>query len=260
MSYALKLAVIGLITIPAALLTILLGLFDPDGKHVYGISRFWARMILKVSGVSLKVTGLSQLDPDQQYVFMVNHQSNIDIPVLVRSLPAFQLRWIAKKELLWVPLFGWAMWASKHIIVDRADRFDALGSLKTAKQRMQSGISVVVFPEGTRSRDGALLPFKRGGFLLAVKTQTPIVPITINGSGRVLSKGDWRIRRGEIEVTISKPLSVENYRPGSLRALSALARGIIEKNLRRPSEPMRNPSGRMQPIVAGKQFIEKRSV
>ena len=162
----------------------------------------------------------------------MNHQSNIDIPVLIQSLPAFQLRWIAKKELLWVPLFGWAMWASKHIAVDRSNRFHALEGLKRARKHMKAGISLVVFPEGTRSTDGKLLPFKRGGFLLAAKTQTPIVPVTINGSGPILPKGDWRIRGGQIEVRVGEPLFIENYRPGSLRGLSARVQELIGKNLR----------------------------
>lgn len=236
MVYGLKLLVIGAVTMPAALLTTVLGLFDPYGKHVYGISRFWTWVILKVGGVRVRAKGLNRIDPNQQYLFMVNHQSNIDIPVLMHSLPAFQLRWLAKKELLWVPLFGWAMWAGKHIIVDRSDRFNALSSLKKAKQRMKGGISLVVFPEGRRSSDEKLLPFKRGGFLLAIKTQTSIVPVTINGSGTVLPKGDWRIRRGTIEVIIGEPLAVESYRPATLRALSAQVQELIRKNLRTSPE------------------------
>ena len=236
MLYGLKLLVICMITVPAALLTILFGLFDPYGKHVHRITRLWTRLILKISGVAVKVNGLTQLDPKQQYVFMVNHQSHIDIPVLVQSLPAFQLRWIAKRELLWVPFFGWAMWAAKHITVNRSDRFDASGSLKKAKQRMKAGISLVIFPEGTRSSDGNLLPFKRGGLLLAVKTQTPIVPVTISGSSAILPKGDWRIRGGQIEVTVGTPVSVENYRPGALRVLSVHVQELIENNLQTASE------------------------
>lgn len=239
MAYSLKLALIFLITFPTALLTILLGLFDPHGKHVYGLSRLWTWMILKISGVSLKIQGQHHIDPSRQYIFMANHQSNIDIPVLVQSLTGFQLRWIAKKELLWVPLFGWAIWAAKHIIVDRSNRTGALSSLKKAKERIEGGISVVVFPEGTRSQDGAFLPFKKGGFLLAVKTQTPIVPVTINGSGAILPKRDWRIRGGQIEVIIGEPVAVEKYRAGNLRNLSAHVRELMENHLRQSFQPLR---------------------
>jgi 1-acyl-sn-glycerol-3-phosphate acyltransferase len=194
-------------------------------------------LILRIAGISLKIQGLENLDPGQQYIFVVNHQSNIDIPVLVQTLAQFQLRWIAKKELLWVPLFGWAMWATKHITVDRSNRADALKSLERAKQRIAAGISVVVFPEGTRSRDGKLLRFKKGGFLLALQTGKNIVPITINGSGRILPSGDWRLRSGTIEVIVEKPIVTATYRVGNLQLLSDQVRHTIAGHLR-PMEAM----------------------
>lgn len=228
MLYSLKLALIILITLPAAFFTILFGFLDRHGKRVYTISRCWTWTILKIGGIDLNVQGLSHLDPRRPYIFMANHQSNIDIPVLVQSLTGFQLRWLAKKELLWVPLFGWALWAARHIIVDRTKGTGALRSLIRAKERIENGISVVVFPEGTRSEDGKLLPFKRGGFLLAVKARTPIVPVTIAGSGAVLRKRDWRVNNGGVRVTIGRPVSVENYRSGDLRALAAQVRELME--------------------------------
>jgi 1-acyl-sn-glycerol-3-phosphate acyltransferase len=260
MLYGLKLLVVCVITVPAALLTILFGLFDPYGKHVHRITQLWSWIILTVGGVAVKVNGLSQLDSKKQYVFMVNHQSHIDIPVLVRSLSAFQLRWIAKRELLWVPFFGWAMWAAKHITVNRSDRFDALGSLKKAKERMKSGISLVFFPEGTRSSDGNLLPFKRGGLLLAVKTQTSIVPVTISGSSAILPKGDWRIRGGRIEVTVGAPVCVENYRPGTLRALSVRVQEFIADNLQTVSQLRIPKSGEKRSMAAARPPMEKRII
>jgi 1-acyl-sn-glycerol-3-phosphate acyltransferase len=231
MLYFLKLALFGMFTVPAALVVLLLGLFDPHGKHVYGIGRFWAWLILTLGGVAIRVHGLDRLDTRQPYLFVVNHQSNVDIPVLLQSLRGFQLRWIAKKELLWVPFLGWAMWAGKHIAVDRADSAGALGSLKTAARRMANGISVVVFPEGTRSMDGRLLPFKRGGFLLAAKTSTPVVPVTLRGTQKILPKGAWRLRPGIVDVHVSDPIQMTDYRPGSLRSLADQVQGIIEKNL-----------------------------
>jgi 1-acyl-sn-glycerol-3-phosphate acyltransferase len=259
MFYGLKLLVIFVVTVPAALLIILLGPFDRNGKHVQRITSLWTRMILKVAGVVLNVKGLSQIDPKRQYVFMVNHQSNIDIPVLIQSLPALRLRWIAKKELLWVPFFGWAMWAAKHITVNRTDRFDALGTLKKAKERMKDGVSLAIFPEGTRNGGtGGLLPFKRGGFLLAAKTGTPIVPVTINGSGAILPKGDWRIRGGQIEVVIGAPVSVENYRPGTLRALSTHIRELMGKNLQTASQLRPPKPENQQPATTVRSSLEKK--
>jgi 1-acyl-sn-glycerol-3-phosphate acyltransferase len=175
--------------------------------------------------------------------------------VLVQSLPEIQLRWIAKKELLWVPFFGWAMWAGKHIIVDRGDSTGALGSLKKAAARIASGISVVVFPEGTRSPDGRLLPFKRGGFLLAAKTGVSIVPLTINGSGRILPKGDWRLRSGIVEVHVSDPIPMTEHRHGSLRALSTEVRRIVEKNLTLNSSAASNLDGRVKNDLTAKNVV-----
>lgn len=249
MFYFFRLTLVLVITIVLATVIILLGLFDPHGKRVYLINQFWTWLILRIAGISLKIRGLENIDPGQQYIFMVNHQSNIDIPVVVQSLANFQLRWIAKKELLWVPLFGWAMWATKHITVDRSDRTDAVKSLERAKQRIAAGISVVVFPEGTRSRDGKLSRFKKGGFLLAVQTGKNIVPITINGSGKVLPSGDWRLRPGTIEVIVEKPIMTSAHRIGNLRLLSDQVRQAIAAHLRlvgnfaaRDGEPMITPS------------------
>jgi 1-acyl-sn-glycerol-3-phosphate acyltransferase len=232
MLYLLKLTVIALVTVPLAALTIVLGLLDPHGKHVYRINQLWSWVILRIAGISVKIAGLNHIDPNQKYVFMVNHQSNIDIPVLINSLHQFQLRWIAKKELLWVPFFGWAMWATKHITIDRTNPLGAVKTLQRAKERIAAGISVVVFPEGTRSRDGKLLRFKKGGFRLAVQTGTAIVPVTINGSGALLPSGAWRLQPGTIEVTLGQSITVEGYQPGNLRLLSEQVRERIAEHLR----------------------------
>ena len=237
MRYCLKLLLIGLLTLPVTLTILLLAPFDRQGKLAYGISRFWAWGILKIGGIRLKVQGLDRLDPSRPYIFMANHQSNIDIPVLVQGLPKFQLRWIAKKELVFIPFFGWAMWSSGQIVVDRSNRAEAMASLRRAKEKIAGGISVVIFPEGTRSADGRLLPFKRGGFLLAVKAKTAIVPITISGSSTLLPRGDWRLRGGEVEVIVSEPIDIERDHATNLTALLNRVRGIIESQHRQHVAP-----------------------
>lgn len=230
MPYSLKLFLIGLVTLPSGLLIVSLAPFDRKGKLVDCVSRWWTRAVLRIAGVRLKVQGLDRLDPARQYIFMANHQSNIDIPVLMQSLAGFQLRWLAKKELLCVPIFGWALWASSQIIVDRSNRSKAVASLRRAKEVMARGISIVVFPEGTRSLRGELLPFKRGGIVLALRTRTQIVPVTINGSGAILPRGDWRVRRGEIEVIIGEPVPVDQYRSGNISSLLSHVRKVIESH------------------------------
>ena len=232
MFYLFQLSLLFLVTILLAIIIILLGVFDSNGKRVYRINQIWTWLVLCIGGISLKVRGLENIDPAEQYIFMVNHQSNIDIPVLVQGLAKFQLRWIAKKELLRVPLFGWAMWATKHITVDRSDPLDAVKSLKRAQQQMAAGISIVIFPEGTRSRDGKLSRFKKGGFLLALQTGKNIVPITINGSRAILPSGAWRLHSGQIELIVEKPILIANYRAGNLRLVSDQVRQVITSHLR----------------------------
>jgi 1-acyl-sn-glycerol-3-phosphate acyltransferase len=232
MFYPFQFSVIALVTVLLAILTILCGLFEANGKRAYRINQFWTWLVLRVAGISLTVKGLENIDPQRQYIFIVNHQSNLDIPVLVQALPRFQLRWIAKRELLRVPFFGWAMWATKHVTVDRSDSQDAMKSLVRAKELLAAGISLVIFPEGTRSRDGHLQNFKKGGFLLAVQTHTSIVPVTVIGSASLLPIGSWRPQPGSIEVVVEQPVAVEGFRPGTLRLLSNQVRDKIAAHLR----------------------------
>ena len=250
MLYCLKLLLVGLVTLPSSVLILLVAPVDPKGKLAYAIGRFWAWAILKVGGIRLRVQGLDRLDSGRHYIFIANHQSNIDIPVLVQSLPKFQLRWIAKQELVYIPFFGWALWASKHIVVDRSNRAKAMASLRKAEERIIKGISVIFFPEGTRGADGQLLPFKRGGFLLAVKTKTPIVPVTINGSWIVLPRGDWRLRSGEIEVIVSEPIYLEQQHAKDVTMLVNQVRAIIESNSHGPIRAASESSDRAQAVKA----------
>jgi 1-acyl-sn-glycerol-3-phosphate acyltransferase len=230
--YSLKLILIALFSLPLGALIASLAVFDRKGKLAYRLSRLWTWLVLKTGGVGLKIRGLDRLDSRQSYIFMANHQSNIDIPVLVQSFPQFQLRWIAKRELVYVPVFGWALWSSRHILVARGDPAEARATLRKAKKKLEEGASIILFPEGTRSRSGELLPFKRGGFLLALRTKAPVVPVTVNGSARILPRGDWRIRSGEVEVVVGEPISLERYRMADLNRLVTQVRNCVESNLR----------------------------
>lgn len=242
MIYCLKLLFIGLITLPLTLVIILVGPFDPSGRLAYAVGRLWAWMILKTGNIRLKVRGLDRLEPGRPYVFIANHQSNLDIPVLVQGLENFQLRWIAKKQLAYVPFFGWALRASRHILVDRIDRGSATASFRKAKEKIAGGDSVVIFPEGTRSSGGHVLPFKRGGFLLAVQTKTPIVPVTINGSWTILPRGDWRVKAGEIEVIVDEPIPPGRYNGKNVSTLVNRVHDMIESHLRGRVRPYANNS------------------
>ena len=258
MLYFIQLSFFALLTIFLSLITIACGIFETHGQKAYRINQFWTWTILRVIGIRLRIDGLEKIDPQRQYVFVVNHQSNIDIPVLVQALAQFQLRWIAKKELLHVPFFGWAMWATKHVTIDRSDPQDAVKSLTRAKERLGAGISLVIYPEGTRSRDGRLQRFKKGGFLLAVQANTPIVPVTVSGSAQVLPIGAWRLRPGTIDITIDEPVPVEGFRPGNLRLLVNRVHATIDARLRAPER--RNAHDEIiEDSVIGRKPMEKPS-
>jgi 1-acyl-sn-glycerol-3-phosphate acyltransferase len=169
--------------------------------------RFWAKGNLFACGVKVDVRGREQLDPRQAYVFMANHQSMFDIVALMVSLEAFQLRWVAKHELRKVPLFGLCMARTHQILVDRQSRTQAVATIRKVKALLQAGISVLFFPEGTRSQDGRLLPFKPGGFAVAVETGSPVVPVTINGGRDILPSGSWKIRSGRMNVVFGQPIA-----------------------------------------------------
>lgn len=234
--YTLKLALILCLSLLESIPIIIVGLADPWGRRVYPLFRFWSWCVLKAGGVTVRVRRSGDLDPSRAYVFMANHQSNIDVPVLVQALAPIQLRWMAKRELLRVPFFGWALWASKHVLVRRVRSKDMVAAMDSACDKLGRGISVVVFPEGTRSTDGELLPFKRGGFRLAEKAGVPIVPITVSGSGALLPRGEWRLRSGAVDVHIGEALAAEG-RDDRSRGEIERVREVIAAHLSARGEP-----------------------
>lgn len=190
-----------LATIIFGLTAMLTGFFSKTGNVPHQVARLWARTILFVSRVKLSVRGLDQLNPEQPYIFMANHQSNYDIPALFVGLPV-QFRWLAKAELFKIPIFGQGMRGCGYISIDRSNRESAFSSIQEAADRIKSGASVMIFPEGTRSHDGVLLPFKKGGFVLAQGAGVPIVPVVIRGSRAIMAKKKMRIKAGEISIEI----------------------------------------------------------
>lgn len=191
-------------TVASILYGLALSLISADRLHTF--ARWWGRGCLFLAGVTLKVEGTEHLPRHGAVVFMANHQSNFDIPALFAGLPV-QFRWIAKIELFRIPLFGLVMHRTGYIPVDRSDRKKSLESLKEGARRIANGTSVVIFPEGTRSDDGNLLPFKKGGFTLAEQAGVPIVPVAIVGSGRIMAKHRRIITPGTIRVIIFPPLT-----------------------------------------------------
>lgn len=188
---------------------LLLSSLDPYAQRSARLIRFWAKGNLWACGVKVRVHGRERLDPHKAYLFMSNHQSQFDILALMSVLDAFQLRWVAKRELRKVPVLGLCMQRTHQILVDRESRAQAVATIRRVKELLHAGISVLFFPEGTRSKDGQLLPFKPGGFAVAVETGVPVVPVTINGSRAIMPSGDWKVRAGEIEVILSEPIQLD---------------------------------------------------
>lgn len=200
-----------------SVLSILASLIPPRGRWVYYTARLWARGALVASGVRLRIEHEAPLDRRGRYVFVANHQSLFDIPALLAASPG-QVRFLAKASLFRIPIFGWAMAAGGFVPVDRGDRDRARGSFSQAIERLdRDGVSVLLFPEETRSPDGRLLPFRRGGFLLALKTGRPIVPVGVEGSFAVQPRHSFAIRPRPITVRYGAPLDLASE---SVRHLS----------------------------------------
>ena len=173
------------------------------------IGRLWGRILLFAAGVKVRVDGLKNIDPDQAYVFAANHQSQFDIFVLLAYLP-IQFRWLAKKELFRIPFLGVGMKGAGYIPIDRSNRKEAFKSIDLAAARVREGTSVVIFPEGTRTVDGTLQSFKKGGFHLAIKSKRPIVPVSLSGTFAILPKKGFRIRPQTVLIYLGDPVPTED--------------------------------------------------
>jgi 1-acyl-sn-glycerol-3-phosphate acyltransferase len=213
-------------TLVLATLAIIISFFSRTGNSVHLIARIWGRGILFVSRIKVSVQGLANVDPSRSYIYMSNHQSNFDIPVLLAHLP-IQFRWLAKAELFKIPIFSRAMRGAGYVRIDRFNRESAIESLKQAAAKMKDGVSVMIFPEGTRSRDGNIRPFKKGGFVMAVDTGIPIVPVILQGTWPIMAKSSWRINTGEVSLLIEKPIDTTGYTRETKDELIETVRSVI---------------------------------
>ncbi len=214
---------IGLHTLIFCSLALPLMLFDRTGGMIHRLIAVpWARIIVRVCGVRVDVQGLENLDAGVPRIYLTNHQSFFDIFAVLAYLPV-DFKFLLKEELMRIPVLGFTMRRARYIAIDRSNPRKAVQSMNEAAERINAGASVVVFPEGTRSEDGRLQPFKRGGFLLALKSGCELVPVTIEGSNRVAPKGSLRIRPGRISLTVGKPISLTGYSKKNLDELMARA-------------------------------------
>ncbi|WP_461209199.1 lysophospholipid acyltransferase family protein [Desulfocurvus sp. DL9XJH121] len=173
--------------------------------------RTWAGILCRATGAPLAVD-LSALDPDRNYVFMANHQSQLDIPLLNHVLGSRKVGFVAKQSLFDIPLFGRASVAAGHIPIDRSNGRRAMKSIDAAAESAKNGAGVIIFPEGTRSEDlSKIHEFKVGGMLIALKSGLPVAPVVVTGTGFVLRKRCLRIRRAPIRVRALPPLETSGY-------------------------------------------------
>ena len=193
-------------------LAIVLGFIDKKGKLIsFGI-RCWSKILIFFSGVKIKIIGLENLKKDKNYIFASNHESNFDIPLIFSSIN-LHLVSIAKKELKKIPIFGWAMKSGQHIFIDRFNKIEALKSLKLAKNSIiKNPRSIIIFPEGTRSFDGKIKQFKKGGLSIAFDLEMDVVPIAVCGTRNVLKRGSIFIKPCPIQLRIGKPVNINQWK------------------------------------------------
>ncbi|MDL1969719.1 MAG: 1-acyl-sn-glycerol-3-phosphate acyltransferase [Candidatus Desulfofervidaceae bacterium] len=220
-------AVISCILYPPTLIASLLPWTKRHVPHLF--ARVWSKAILWVSGVKVTLIGLENIDPQKPYVFAANHQSQYDIFTLMGYLPV-QFKWMAKKSLFYIPIVGWGMKACGSIPIDRENVKEAYKALLKAIEKIKQGYSIVVFPEGTRSRDGRIGPFKSGGIVLALRAGVPIVPVTIIGTRHILPKGGMRVQPGKVIIVVDKPIEVAGYTERDKNRLANLLRAIVVEN------------------------------
>ncbi len=222
---------ISLYTIVLGTISVLSTIVDRSGDFGHRCARAWSWLILKTTGVAVSVEGLERLDPKRSYVFAANHQSIYDIPIVFASLP-YQLRIIAKASLGRIPFLGWHLRRTGHVLVDRSKA--GAGTVRRMARLVEAGHSLIVFPEGTRSADGVVAPFKGGSFVIALDAGLPIVPLTIVGSRHVMRKGQLMVKPGAVSLVVHDPIETAGAARDSARALAASVHDTVASRTPNP--------------------------
>jgi 1-acyl-sn-glycerol-3-phosphate acyltransferase len=200
---------IAIATILYGTASLLASFFDPDQRKQNAIERAWARALLAISGVKVTVEGLEKIKKDGSYVFASNHLSYMDTPVALGKLPV-RFRFLAKRGLFKIPFLGWHLGRAGHIRVPREDARAAVKTMTIAAQVVrEQGISLLIFPEGGRSHDGAMRDFKEGAAFIAIKAGVPLVPIALSGTRDVLPFGSGHVRPGRVTMRIGDPIPTD---------------------------------------------------
>ena len=204
-------------------------IFRSRKKAIHRIGKCWGNLLLFVSGVRLNISGLENIDPRRSYIIMANHQSYHDIFLLL-TLPIF-IHWMAKRELFRMPVFGSILKWIDAISIDRTNKAKTYVSIKNAVEKIRSGATVLIFPEGTRSPTGDLLPFNKGGFSLAILSRSPILPITIYGTHNVMPKGSLMVHPSKVEVLINPPIETKSLNLRDRDQLREQVQKLFQRNL-----------------------------
>ena len=221
-----------LITDPLIILfTIVMGsisaaasLFDSNGRLQHRVACAWARLLLWVSRVEVRVTGLERIEAGKSYVFVANHASYMDTPVVMANLPV-EFRFLAKQGLFLIPMLGWHLKRAGHLPVVKDDPRASLHSMTEAARIIRErGISVLLFPEGGRTQDGLVQEFKEGAAFIAIKAGVPVVPVALRGTREVLPFGSGHIRPGGVEVLIADPIETVGLKPKDRPGLTHVLR------------------------------------
>jgi len=197
---------------------------------IYSLAHWTVRAALQLAGVRIEVIGRENLHTQRPCIYMANHQSNLDPPVLFALLPP-RIAFMGKKSLFSIPVLGAAMRLGDFVPVHREHPEEARASVDDALEKLNRGVTFLVYPEGKRSLDGRLLPFKHGVFLLAIRAGVSIVPITVDGVERIMAKGKWEIYPGVVRVTVHPPVETRGRRPEERRHLAAQVRAAIASAL-----------------------------
>ncbi len=204
---------------------------DSTGNMAFNLSKVWAWVMLIVIGAWPVIKGREKIKKGQSYIIISNHQSHYDGLALVTKL-GVQFRWIIKKELRKVPLFGYDLWVSKNIFIDRSDTKKSVESINEGMKRLPDGTSVMVFAEGTRSPDGKIHPFKKGGFIMAIDGGIPILPVTVSGGRKILPKGSLVFSPGPMEVVVADSIDTQDCTRKDLEELMQRTRNMIIANFK----------------------------
>jgi 1-acyl-sn-glycerol-3-phosphate acyltransferase len=234
------LAVLVVATLVCATAAILAELVASGRNLPVRIGRKWARVLLWALGLKPDYRGRIPSDEVLPCIFVANHLSVVDVWAMLAVAP-LNARFVAKRSLFRIPVLGWSMSAAGFIPIDRAQGARSMIAVSRASEALRSGQAIVMFPEGTRSREGRLLPFKKGAFHLALSDEVPVVPVAISGSGRVVRPRSIAVRKAAVTVTFLEPIDVNPYLPADVEGLIAHVRGAIAERLEPDERPLAVP-------------------